>query len=93
MSIGSSLSKGAQLRVLFAMMQSFGPAHLFITINPNDWSNPVLMKLATGSGCLDVQVPEWMLELECFRIVASNPGPAAVTFDLIIRAFLSELVR
>jgi hypothetical protein len=55
------------LRVLFAMMQSFGPAHLFITINPNDWSNPVLIKLATGSGCLAVQVPEWMLEIGVFQ--------------------------
>jgi hypothetical protein len=39
---GSPLIKGAEIRKLMAMMYTLSTFHIFATINPNDWTNPVI---------------------------------------------------
>ena len=66
---GCSFSQGKMLRDITSMMHVFGAATLFITINPHDLTNPVLLHWISEDGDLNRPSP---LEGMC---QAPNPPP------------------
>ena len=90
---GSPLIKGAEIRKLMAMMHTLSTFHIFATINPNDWTNPVIIKLSTGHGDIDVQLPDFMREINCMKVVSESPDIAAKVFHMIVEAFIREILR
>ena len=50
-------SSGKMLHEITALMHVWGAATLFVTINPHDLTNPVLLHWISEQGCLDDPVP------------------------------------
>ena len=90
---GSPLMRGVEIKKVMAMMQTHSTFHLFATINPNDWTNPVIMKLSTGNGDLDVKVPDFMRGMNCMKVVSQSPDVAAKVFHMTVEAFIRYILR
>ena len=89
---GSVFEKKRMNRELRAYMHTLGPPHLFATLNVNDFSQPLVVRLSTGWGNKDDLTPEFMRELDGLRVVAENPDAAAQSFDYIIKAFIEKMI-
>lgn len=84
---GSPHARRKLLPQLYGMVYTLGPPTLFITINPNDFSSPVLMQWATGKGDLDLHEPLRGVRLERLKEVADHPALAARYFNEMCVAF------
>ena len=97
--IGGGSIKGAfQLgtknsKELRSYMNVLGQPNLYVTINPNDFTQPLLVRWATGlHQAADDDVPEFMEKINGLRVVAENPDVAARVFHHIMCAFFACLV-
>ena len=85
-------AKSRLKRQLQARIHTLGPFLLFCTINPNDWTNRLVMKWATGYQREPYGDPLYMEYIDTLRVVAENPDASALAFDYIVRSFFETLV-
>lgn len=90
--VGSMFEKKKLARELKAYTQTLGPPHLYATFNPNDFSQPGVIRWATGWGNSDDAIPEFLREIDGLRVVAENPDAASKLFHRIIKAILEKII-
>ncbi|EGO04333.1 hypothetical protein SERLA73DRAFT_26891, partial [Serpula lacrymans var. lacrymans S7.3] len=86
---GSMGYKLCRWNEVHALMKKYGTPALFITINPNDISHPLL-------GFFGNIVPDdWkaMTSYERSAFVASNPGPATRFCDSMLCGFINIILE
>ncbi len=83
----SRFARSENRREMYALCARYGPANLYVTINPNDYSSRQVLYYSGKTSRIDISLSEFPSFQDCKKYALENPASCAKFFHLFISAF------